>query len=87
MLVFWFSWGIGVEVGHGQSSAAPAYKATFSWSLAADATVVRASTNTQVTCTVDISLTGDSYQPLPAWVMLARTTVASAARLQENVAL
>ena len=68
MLVFWFSWGIGVEVGRGQSSAAPAYKATFSWSLALDATVVRASTNTQVTCTVDISLTGDPYQPLPAWV-------------------
>lgn len=68
-MLIWFSGGIGAQVGRAQTMAAPAYKATFSWSLATNATVVRASTNTQVTCTVDISLTGDSYKPLPAWVM------------------
>ena len=63
-----FAGFVGGLGGTGQVNAqglpAPAFAANFAWSVDAGA-VVQANTNTVITCTVDVYLTGDPYQPLP----------------------
>ena len=53
------------------------WAATFNWSIGTGPTVLLASTNTTVTCTVDVSMTGDPYNPPTGTVSCAPTILNS----------